>query len=344
MPKQAGTRLVNEAGVAIALVLCCLFGWVSAEGQGKPGRNSSSPYVSWVSQYPARVDSAPKRTFFRQLSELVMGKSHRARLKRPISVVAAKPGDIWVLDQGNENIFNVANEKLQIPQATRHLQNQFPSLVGLCYNGDRKHLLYTDSRTNKIYSLATEGRKLGRFADTLKLNQPTGIARNSATGEIWVAETGAHCIDIFSEDGQLIRKFGSRGGAPGEFNFPTAIWIDEKGDAYIVDAMNFRIQIFDKSGRFITTFGELGDAAGYMARPKGVATDTYGNIYVSDCQFNVVQVFDREGRFLYRFGKQGERQGEFWMPGNIFIDDNNYIYVADTYNSRVQVFQLKNGG
>ena len=67
-----------------------------------------------------------------------------------------------------------------------------------------------------------------------------------------------------------------------EFNFPTFIWIDNKGIVYLVDTMNYRIQILDKTGNFIFSFGSIGDATGYFARPKGIATDSHGNIYVAD--------------------------------------------------------------
>jgi DNA-binding beta-propeller fold protein YncE len=303
-----------------------------------------APYVEWVGQYPAKADTAPRNAFFRQLTTLVAGKNNKARLVRPMAVIANKPSDMWVLDQGNQNIFRVAHDKLEIPAATKRLVDQLPSLVGLCFAGDRKHLLFTDSRKNKVYTLMEGAKRMTPFADTVKLEQPTGIAYNKVTGEVWVTETGAHRISVFNADGVLLRRFGTRGTEAGEFNFPTSVWIDDKGDAYVVDAMNFRVQIFDKTGRFITMFGELGDGTGYMARPKGVATDTYGNIYVTDAQFNVVQVFDREGTFLYRFGGLGREHGSFRLPGNIFIDEDNFIYVADSYNARVQVFQLKNGG
>jgi sugar lactone lactonase YvrE len=316
----------------------------AAMGQINAETGKDAPYVAWVSQYPARVDTIPRKAFFRQLTALIAGKSNKTHMVRPMSVIAAKPSDMWVLDQGNQNIFRVAHDKLEIPAATKRLVDQLPSLVGLCFAGDRHHLLFTDSRKNKVYALPEGAKRMEPFADTVTLDQPTGIAYNKVTDEVWVTETGAHRVAVFSKDGVLLRRFGTRGTEAGEFNFPTSVWIDNKGDAYIVDAMNFRVQIFDRTGRFVTMFGELGDGTGSMARPKGVATDTYGNIYVTDAQFNVVQVFSRDGTFLYRFGGLGREHGEFRLPGNIFIDEDNFIYVADSYNARVQVFQLKNGG
>ena len=342
-------KLQMKRRLVLTVLLCTPLFWPNGQNnsvyaQTGATKGARTPYVAWVSQFPEVQDSATGSKFFNQLSALLLGKRQKTRIGRPMSVVAEKPSDLWVLDQGNRNLFNLNHDKLRSSGAMRRKGDAFSSLVGLCFTSDRQHLLFTDSRENRIYAFDNNESDLSYFGDSIKLNQPTGIAYNRATGETWVTETGSHDVVLLDKGGALVKRLGSRGTGPGEFNFPTAVWIDSKGDAYVVDAMNFRIQIFDKHGGFITSFGELGDRSGYMARPKGVATDTYGNIYVSDAQFNVVQVFDRAGEFLYRFGKMGKEPGEFWLPGNIYIDENNYIYVADTYNSRVQVFQLKNGG
>jgi DNA-binding beta-propeller fold protein YncE len=250
--------------------------------------------------------------------------------------------NFWVLDQGQETIYEVQKNKLQKPRAIKKKDNFFTSLVGVCSmpNGD---ILFTDSRLNKVFIIDHDKKKLASLNDTLQFQQPTGIAYSAASGEIWVVETGAHRVSVLGTNGELIKRIGNRGEENGQFNFPTSIWIDKDGDVYIVDAMNFRVQIFHKNGDFVTAFGEEGDASGTFARPKGIATDTYGNIYVADALFHVVQIFDRSGNFLYSFGKQGREKEEFWMPSGIFIDSKNYIYVADSYNSRVQIFQLVNG-
>lgn len=307
-----------------------------AAGGGKHGQ----PYVAWVSQFPERKAKA-RDNVFKRTYEFLVSKNKDETLLRPVGILANNPGSFSVLDQGRETIFDVQGKKVEIPKAMRKKEGYFTSLVGACsLPGDS--LLFTDSRLNRIFVLTPEDKRPLAFGDSLQ--QPTGVAFNSVTGEIWVAETGDHKIAVLSREGRLLKKIGGRGEGHAQFNFPTSIWIDKGGEAYIVDAMNFRVQIFDKDGKFESMFGEAGDGSGYFARPKGIATDSYGNIYVSDALFHVVQIFDRKGNFLYTFGKQGKDREEFWMPSGIYVDERNYIYVADTYNSRVQVFQLINGG
>ena len=299
-------------------------------------------YVSWVSQYPEIHAGKEKNRVLKKIGEILIGKKKQHNLVRPVSVIALNPKDFTVLDQGCQTILQVQGNDAELPHCLKKKENFFTSLVGVCALPGGE-LLFTDSRLSKIYSMSADKRKLRVLNDTLKLQQPTGIAYSAINNEIWVVETNAHRIAILNMQGELIRTIGERGEDTGKFNFPTSICIDKAGDAYVVDAMNFRVQIFNKNGAFITKFGESGDVCGFFARPKGIAVDAFGNIYIVDGLFHMVQIFDRSGNFLYKFGKQGRDKEDFWMPNGISIDEKNYIYVADTYNSRIQIFKLING-
>jgi DNA-binding beta-propeller fold protein YncE len=330
----------------ILILFCSLLvftGSAQDKGPGITEENSRHPYISWVSQYPAHKEGEVKQSTAKRIYDFLVQKNKQATLSRPVSVIGNNPGSFWVLDQGDETIGEIKKNKLEIPKSIKKKANYFTSLVSECILPDGS-ILFTDSRLNKVFLLDIASKKASPINDTLQLQQPTGVAYSAATNEIWITETGAHRITVLSRSGELKRRIGRRGSENGEFNFPTSIWIDKAGDAYVVDAMNFRVEIFNKNGEFVSTFGEAGDATGNFARPKGIATDTYGNIYVADALFHVVQIFDRTGNFLYSFGRQGREKGEFWMPAGIYIDSKNYIYVADSYNSRIQIFQLINGG
>ncbi len=301
-----------------------------------------SAEVRWVNQFPSPKSNhlRKKRTVGDIFSLLVGEKSNqRLELSKPVGVYAIDPHEIWILDHGNTNIIKIRNDKAKIMKAFSRQKVIYQSLIGICYSPG-SGILFTDSRMDKIISLKNEKKGVSFISDTVKLNQPTGLAWNVSKSELWVVETAAHRITIFDETGRRIRSFGSRGNGKGEFNFPTSIWIDEKGYVYIVDTLNYRVQIFDLHGNFISSFGGAGNSSGYFASPKGIATDSYGNIYVVDALFHVVQIFDKQGHYLYSFGSQGREAGQFWMPSGIFIDEQDNIYVADSYNSRIQIFTL----
>jgi DNA-binding beta-propeller fold protein YncE len=301
-------------------------------------QSSDQTHILWVKEYPEKK-TANKPKFSKRLVEFILGVKNATTLSKPVSLYATNPSTFIVLDQGIQSILDVKNDIAEIPHIIKKKYPQLTSLVGICAmpNND---ILFTESRLNKIFVLNSDKKKISILNDSLKLQQPTGIAYSAVNDEIWVIETNLHRIVIMDTKGKIKKTLGKRGIAKGEFNFPTSIWIDKAGTAYIVDAMNFRIQIFNKNGDLINTFGQQGDATGYFARPKGIATDSYGNIYVADALFHTVQIFDKSGKYLSKFGNQGREQGEFWMPSGLYIDENNYIFVADSYNSRVQIFQL----
>lgn len=291
--------------------------------------------IKWIAEFPAK-EGKKNKGLGDKISRVVFGKRPQAVVK-PFSVVADNPEHFWILDQGAGTVFEMKDGGVQPLKAVKKSDQVFPSLVGLC-EGPDGDLLFTDSRLMQVWRI--KGGTLSVFPDSFKLSQPTGIAYNRQRDEIWLVETGAHRISVFSGEGKWIRSIGERGSGPGSFNFPTFIWIDEAGRVYVVDSMNFRVQIFNSEGEFLSEFGQSGDATGDMARPKGVAVDSRGHIYIADALFHVVQIFDREGRFLLSFGGQGQGNGEFWMPLGIYIDNEDFIYVADSYNARVQVFQV----
>ncbi|MFC2136903.1 6-bladed beta-propeller [Bacteroidota bacterium] len=293
--------------------------------------------IQWISQYPP-IQNNSRNSFLKSLFDIIFG-TKIPEIKKPISVYACNPDSLWIVDQGNRFILEVKGGKGKIPFDIKDWQGSLSSLVGICSIGDNE-ILFTDSRENKLFKLLVDSEKVIIINDSIELMQTTGIAYSKESNKIWLVETAAHRISILDLNGKLIERIGKRGNDPGEFNFPTSIWIDKEGYAYIVDALNYRIQIFDKNGNFISLFGEIGDSPGYFARPKGIATDSYGNIYITDALFHVVQIFDKSGNFLYRFGSQGRGKEQFWLPSGIFIDDNDYIYIADSYNARIQIFRI----
>jgi DNA-binding beta-propeller fold protein YncE len=177
-----------------------------------------------------------------------------------------------------------------------------------------------------------------------EFDNPAGLAVDRSARRLYVADTAKHQIRSYSTvDGSYQRTIGSRGTAPGTFNFPTNVFVDRLGRLYVTDTMNFRLQIFDTNAKLVKTFGEQGDTPGTLNRPKGVGVDSEGHIYIADTSFNNYQVFDDAGRLLLIVGSGGNGPGEFMLPAGLYVDTKDRIFVADQGNSRVQVFQYLHG-
>lgn len=111
-------------------------------------------------------------------------------------------------------------------------------------------------------------------------NQPSGVVV-APDGTIFVADGHGRNSNArimkFSSDGKLIKIWGKRGSAPGEFDVPHAIAIDSKGRLFVADRANNRIQIFDQDGNFIAEWKQFG-------RPSGIFIDKHDVIYVADSE------------------------------------------------------------
>lgn len=298
--------------------------------------DGNTPFtVEFISQFSTTKDFKKSEGLSNRIFNFLFGSAEK-RLIKPISMTIIANNSWIIIDQGNNSVMYLQSDKGDFYNLSK---TTFPSPTGICA-GSENQIYFTDSYLNKIFMGNISDKKFKILNDSMTLKRPTGIAFVQERKEIWVVETMAHHITVMNLNGMVLRTYGSRGTSPGEFNFPTFIWIDTNGLVYIVDSMNFRIQIMNLDGEIIFYFGETGDATGYFARPKGIATDSYGHIYVVDALFHTVQIFDRDGQFLSNFGQQGREPGQFWLPVGIYIDAYDRIYVADSYNARIQVFQL----
>ena len=65
----------------------------------------------------------------------------------------------------------------------------------------------------------------------------------------------ASCVYKHYNNGTFVAKWGSKGSANGQFNWPHGIAIDSQDHVYVVDSSNHRIQKFDSDGNFLAEVG-----------------------------------------------------------------------------------------
>ena len=259
-------------------------------------------------------------------------------LQRPQSGMVDAEGRIYVTDigRGAVFVFDKPAGRLEVWETARG-NSRFMSPIGIT-QGARDEILVADSELRSVFRFDKKGSLLGEFGNDI-LERPTGLARDAQRGRIYVADTHAHDIKVFNDDGKLINVIGQRGEGDGEFNFPTHL-VFAADKLYVTDTMNSRIQIFDAEGNFIEKFGKLGLNVGNLVRPKGVAVDSASNIYVIESLYDNLLVFDNKGRTLLALGGSGKGIGEFYLPSGVWIDSHDQVYIADMYNGRITVLQF----
>lgn len=175
---------------------------------------------------------------------------------------------------------------------------------------------------------------------------PNHIAIDSVTGFVYVTDSSANVVKVFSPDGTPRFSFGSA-GLPAEFNFPTGIFVSSAGEVFVADQNNNnRIQVFDLQGRFLRCFlfgkKSMMGSTYKLGRIQGITGDTNGRLYVADTFQGFVQVFDALGADVSTIGSFGDGPGQLQSPVSLAIDRFNRLFVASVGNTRVDVFGLDN--
>lgn len=272
---------------------------------------------------------------------LVGGNRDQIVLQRPQSGMVDAEGRIYVTDISRQAVyvFDKLAGKLEIWDLARE-NSLFRAPIGIA-QGSKGEILVADAELHSVLRLDSKGKPVGEFGQNV-LKRPTGLARDAQRGRVYVADTYAHDIKVFGDDGALLETIGRRGDADGEFNFPTHLAF-RAGQLYVTDTMNSRVQIFNAEGKMVTKFGERGLYIGNLVRPKGVALDSKGNIYVIESFYDNLLVFDSEGRTLLALGGTGKETGKFYLPSGVWTDNLDQIYVADMFNGRILVLQFLGG-
>jgi DNA-binding beta-propeller fold protein YncE len=336
----AGGRAV--LGLVLLLAVAVLGGCASVAPAERPAVElfwPSAPFeprIQWLKEIHSRQDAGISKGFWKRIVEFVVGEEVEG-ISKPYGVFADSQGRIFVADAGRAVIHQFDLKEKEYSLIGQGAPRVFQAPIAI--TGDETGNLYiTDSVAGTVFSYNLSDKKLTPFIAG-KLARPTGIAFLAKKRLLYISDTVGHQVVVFDLQGRERFRIGSRGEAPGFFNYPTDLFLDSAGDLYVTDALNARIQVFTADGKFLRTFGTAGDSAGYFAKPKGVAVDSQGNIYVSDAIQDSVQIYDRKGVLMLDFGEIGNGPGQFWMPSGIYIDATDTVYVADSYNQRIQIFK-----
>jgi hypothetical protein len=145
-----------------------------------------------------------------------------------------------------------------------------------------------------------EEAKEGDFVASLsggKLEEPNGVAVDSATGKVYVADSILGAVDVYSPGGSFEKKLSGSGQPNGSFLGPegeegnvSAVAIDEAtGEIYVVEAERRVLAQFNSEGKWIGWITST--PAGALGEPRGVAVAPSGNVYLADALRGLVDVF-----------------------------------------------------
>ena len=183
--------------------------------------------------------------------------------------------------------------------------------------------------------------KLGTPISTILCGMisPWGCAIKQS-GEVFVTDASAHCVAVFTSNGQKLRSFGTYGPGLGQFNHPRGLTLDGGGNVLVADSCNHRIQKFTAQGQFLAAVGAEGRGPLQFYYPRDIAFNTSNKrFYVAEYQNHCIQVLNFDlSTSVFSFGKKGSGKGCFDCPNSVAFDSTGNVYVADSDNNRIQVF------
>ena len=205
-----------------------------------------------------------------------------------------------------------------------------------------KRLSYSRPYMNVLQSQILRPVKqfvLSNASGTLKdVIQPWGVAV-SPDNDMYITDTGNHCVLVITSNGRLNNVIGTRGSGRGQFLMPVDVVLDEKCNVYVADRQNGSVQKFSSNGRFKLRFKQ-GDPNNDLQQPNGLAM-FQNKVYVSDRVGSKIVIFNQQGSFLANISLPlipiiGEKP---FQPAGIIIHPKfEKVFVADRCNHQVLVF------
>ncbi len=282
-----------------------------------------------VSRYAVRaIDNARRKS---SLSKTVVS----IPLKEPWGIVVRNDGSVMVRDSGyGQNVWLDKNlQTIGLAGSFHyHFEGSYDFAMdstGKTYNakwGDgyspKQGFKVQDSNLKELFTyMETPGREPGHFSG------PMGIGV-SKKGHIYVADTGNHRIQEFSNDGKFVQVIGV-----GELRLPMKTAFDSKGRLYVADSGFNRIAVYEQqpnqSWKFIKS---LMDG---IKEPCYVMVDANDRVFVSTNRVAGVYMFGPNDKIAWTY--KSPNNDPVASPRGLAMNRSGKLLIVDAAARRIVV-------
>ena len=211
-------------------------------------------------------------------------KGTGAKIKgNPISVAFTASGNIVVVqsESSQRSRLSLFNELGHfITDISRHLIE--PQSVSVRSDGK---LLVCDWSDDAIKVLSPDGTKLMQTIKAPNCDESPWFAVHYQR-MYFVSYDSAHCVKVFSDEGQLLYEIGSKGSREGQLKGPKGLVIDKRKNLVLCDNENNRLQIFSLDGKLLNSVAEE------MKDPWSVAIAKNGDLLVCDFTEDCIHIMN----------------------------------------------------
>ena len=114
-------------------------------------------------------------------------------------------------------------------------------------------------------------------------------------------------VMVYTKELKYVRKIGSHGDGPGQFDAIWGVSSDEHGNLYVSDHGKSCVHVFS-NGEFLHSFGCGEDGEKVLSSPYGVCVAGQ-YVYVANHGKHCVSVFTTKGEHVTTFGQKGSGDG-----------------------------------
>ena len=223
----------------------------------------------------------------------------------------------------------------------------------------RGNVWIADRGNHRIQQFDSKGNFISKFGNEVshpssemgKFHNPRHVEVDRNLEFVYVADSKNNRIQQFEINGTFVKAFGELGKKPGDFDLPTTIEQDSKGNFFVTERGNERIQKFDSNWIPILSWGTRGSANNQFCHLEHLALDKHDNVYVTDPQSDPgcsmqarVLKFDSDGNFLTKIGSDEEGAGQLEDPEHLAIDTDGDVYISDRKNNSILIFSPTSTG
>ncbi|KAJ8297904.1 hypothetical protein KUTeg_024435 [Tegillarca granosa] len=166
---------------------------------------------------------------------------------RKVAVIRSS-GKFVVCDRGNER------SRMQIFTRNGHFVKKiairYIDIVAGLAISQQGHIVAVDSVSPTVFCISEAGDLIKWFDCSDYMREPSDIAISGK--EYFVCDFKGHCVVVFNEDGQFLRRIGCENIT----NYPNGIDISDAGDVLIGDSHGnrFHVAVFQRDGSLIGEF------------------------------------------------------------------------------------------
>ncbi|ESO11635.1 hypothetical protein HELRODRAFT_166651 [Helobdella robusta] len=276
------------------------------------GRSDLYPTQSSINQDANEAPFNQPKSFKQLTTVNQLFPSKQKILSKPSSQIWKKPEPTSKIN----DVFSNADQ-FQIPD------EEIPYYAG------KKKILVEGDRVYRIKLAFVNSFGSGQNP----FNDPCGICSNKS-GNILIADSNNHKINIFTAEGKFIGHIGSEGKKGDDrLEYPNRVATCPKTNNIVITERkpSNHIKVFTSDGALVKKFA----GPNFIQNARSLCVDGDGNIIVLESKVNRVSIFDKSGEVVNQFSCP-----QMSFPMSIAVNDQQELFICDNNSHCVMVYTI----